>query len=63
MSTQFHDPKKVIFFPKKKLPKAVVVGEFISLTSKTGVIRSYKVVRMHDDMVSLDGNIPSTHII
>ncbi len=53
-----YEPQKVILYPKKKLPKQVRVGETISITSKTGAVRSYLVSQIHDDLVSLDGNHP-----
>ena len=54
----FYEPKKVIFYPKTKLPRNVQVGESVSILGKSGILRSYKVVQFHDDMASLDGNHP-----
>jgi FKBP-type peptidyl-prolyl cis-trans isomerase SlyD len=53
-----YQPSKVILYPRKKLPRHLRVGEYISISGKSGAIRSYKVVHLHDDMVSLDGNHP-----
>jgi FKBP-type peptidyl-prolyl cis-trans isomerase SlyD len=53
-----YEPKKIVLFPKSKLPDSIRVGEYISITSKTGHVRSYKVIQFHGDMVSLDGNHP-----
>lgn len=53
-----YEPKKVILYPKKKLPRDVRLGQTISIAGKSGLIRSYKVVEFHDDMASLDGNHP-----
>lgn len=53
-----YEPKKVILYPRKKLPRQTRAGEFISIAGKSGVIRSYKVIQLHDDMASLDGNHP-----
>lgn len=53
-----YEPKKVILFPKKKLPKTIRVGEYLSIVGKSGQIRSYRVLQIHDDLVSLDGNHP-----
>lgn len=55
-----YDPKKVIFFPLKKLSKDALLksGEKISIASKSGQIRTYRVAQVHGDMVSLDGNHP-----
>lgn len=53
-----YDPQKVILFPRKKLPNSVRKGEVISILSKTGVQRSYQVLELHADLVSLDGNHP-----
>lgn len=53
-----YDPKKVILYPRSKLPRDLRVGQFISIAGKSGRIRSYKALQFHDDMVSLDGNHP-----
>jgi FKBP-type peptidyl-prolyl cis-trans isomerase SlyD len=53
-----YEPKKVVLFPKSKLPDNVHIDEYVSITSKTGNVRSYKVIQFHGDMVSLDGNHP-----
>lgn len=53
-----YDPKKVILFPRKKLPSTVKKGEVINIVSKTGVHRSYQILELHSDLVSLDGNHP-----
>lgn len=53
-----YDPKKVILFPRSKLPKDVRAGQMITIVSKTGVQRVYKILQMHDNMASLDGNHP-----
>jgi FKBP-type peptidyl-prolyl cis-trans isomerase SlyD len=54
-----YEPKKVILYPRSKLPRSLRVGEFISIAGKkSGNIRSYRVVQFHDDMVTLDGNHP-----
>ena len=54
----FYDPKKVIYYPRKRLLKDIRVGETVTIISKTGVSRTYKVASLHADMVSLDGNHP-----
>ena len=54
----FYDPKKVILYPKNKLAKTIRNGDPVSIVGKCGAIRSYKVIQLHDDMVSLDGNHP-----
>jgi FKBP-type peptidyl-prolyl cis-trans isomerase SlyD len=51
-------PQKVIFFPKRKLPTTVRVGENIAITGNDGLIRTYKVLEVYKNMVSLDGNHP-----
>ncbi|MGZ5279928.1 MAG: FKBP-type peptidyl-prolyl cis-trans isomerase [Pseudobdellovibrionaceae bacterium] len=53
-----YDPRKVILFPKKKLPQGLRVGEAVTIVGKSGVHRTYKLVQFMDDMVSLDGNHP-----
>lgn len=53
-----YEPKKVILFPKSKLPKTVRVGEMITIASKSGHVHTYLVAQIHDYMVSLDGNHP-----
>lgn len=54
----FYDPKKVILFPKRKLPKLIRLNDPVVVVSKTGVKRFYKVIQIHGDMVSLDENHP-----
>lgn len=54
----FYDPAKIIFFPKVKLPKTVRVGGTVQITGKSGQIRSYKVLQLHDNMATLDANHP-----
>ncbi len=56
----FYDPKKVILFPRKKLAPQVLLrdGDTISIVSKTGQARVYRVGKFHGDMVTLDGNHP-----
>lgn len=53
-----YDPKKVIFYPRNKVPKNINVGESVSIVGKSGKVRNYRMVKFHDDMVSLDGNHP-----
>jgi len=53
-----YQPQKVIFYPKKNLPETIRLGEIISVVQKNGKTRSYKVLQIHDNMVSLDGNHP-----
>jgi len=54
----FYDPKKIILFPRNKLPKNVRVGAAIQIAGKSGQIRSYKVIQLHGSMASLDANHP-----
>ena len=54
----FYDPKKVVLYPRKKLPASLRVGESISIVGKSGVHRSYRVLQFHDEMACLDGNHP-----
>ncbi len=53
-----YDPKKVILFPKKKIPFQTKIGETVSIAGKSGTLRTYTVLEFHDDLVSLDGNHP-----
>lgn len=54
-----YDPKKVILFPRKKLPNNVKKGSLVHIVSKTGVQRGYHVAELHSsELVSLDGNHP-----
>ncbi len=53
-----YDPKKVILYPRKKLPDSIAKGQTIQIVSKTGVQRSYLVVDILADLVNLDGNHP-----
>lgn len=54
----FYDPKKVVYYPRKRLSKDVKPGEILKIVDKSGAARTYKVVALHADMVSLDGNHP-----
>lgn len=54
----FYDLKKVILFPRKNLPRQIVVGQTISIVGKSGTVRTYKALELHENMVSLDGNHP-----
>lgn len=56
----FHEPKKVILFPRKKIPQSLhlAIGQAISIVGKTGEVRAYKVLQIHGDMICLDGNHP-----
>jgi FKBP-type peptidyl-prolyl cis-trans isomerase SlyD len=53
-----YDPKKVILFPRKKLPNSIKKGELIKIVCKNGIERSYRVLEIYDDLVSLDSNHP-----
>lgn len=53
-----YDPHKIILFPRKKLPNTIQKGEMVKIVSKTGVIRTYLVLEIHNDLVRLDGNHP-----
>jgi FKBP-type peptidyl-prolyl cis-trans isomerase SlyD len=53
-----YEPKKIILFPRSRLAKNIKVGEFITVVAKNGYQHVYKVVQLHKDMVSLDGNHP-----
>lgn len=53
-----YDPKKVILYPRKKLPNTIRKSEQIFIVSKSGVQRGYQVLELHADLVSLDGNHP-----
>lgn len=55
-----YDPKKVIFFPRSKIPKEKTLrcGEALIIISKTGVKRTYQIVEIHADLLTLDSNHP-----
>lgn len=53
-----YDPKKIILYPRNKIQKQLNIGDLISITGKSGVIRSYRVLEFHGDFVSLDSNHP-----
>lgn len=54
----FYDPKKVVYYPRKKLLKDVRVGETVTIIGKSGVSRIYRVISIHAEMICLDGNHP-----
>ena len=56
----FYDPRKVILYPRRRLPRGFVPmkGVPITIVSKSGRHNSYHVVEVHKDMVLLDGNHP-----
>ncbi|RYZ80866.1 MAG: peptidylprolyl isomerase [Proteobacteria bacterium] len=55
-----YDPKKVIFFPRNKIPKEKTLrcGDPLIIISKTGVKRTYQIVEIHADLLTLDLNHP-----
>ncbi|MGE5087260.1 MAG: FKBP-type peptidyl-prolyl cis-trans isomerase [Bacillota bacterium] len=53
-----YDPKKVILFPRKKLPDDARVGMTIFIRGKSGTTRMYKVLDMTSPLARLDGNHP-----
>lgn len=54
----FYDPKKIVLFPKTRLPKNARVGETVQIAGKSGEIRSYKIIQLHGNMATLDANHP-----
>lgn len=56
----FYDPQKVILFPLKKIPdfQNARCGQMVNIVSKSGKRRTYRILQMHGDMVSLDENHP-----
>lgn len=53
-----YDPRKVILFPRRRLPDNVRVGQVVTIVGKSGTPRTYRVLECFNDMVSLDGNHP-----
>lgn len=53
-----YDPKKIILYPRKKLPKTICLNETLILTGKSGKQRSYRVLQILEDLVRLDENHP-----
>lgn len=53
-----HAPEKVIWFPRKKLPKNARTGDTVKILSKSGVTREYVILELKTDLVHLDGNHP-----
>ncbi len=53
-----YDPQKIILYPRNKLPKNLRKEETIQIIGKSGQQRSYRVVELHSDFASLDGNHP-----
>lgn len=54
----FYEPSKVILFPRNKLPNTLKEGQMVHIAGKSGLVRIYKVLQLHHNMVSLDGNHP-----
>lgn len=56
----FYDPRKVILYPRRMLPRnlPLVKGGPVTIVTKAGQRRGYRVVEVHKDMVLLDGNHP-----
>lgn len=56
----FYDPKKVVLFPRKMIPNVERLrpGQAITIVTKTGEPRHYKVLDTYGEMISLDGNHP-----
>ena len=56
----FYDPSKVILFPRKRIPdhNHLRCGQVVSILSKKGKLRTYRVLQIHGDLVSLDENHP-----
>jgi FKBP-type peptidyl-prolyl cis-trans isomerase SlyD len=56
----FYDPQKVILFPLNKIPnfRTIRRGQTVSIISKTRVLRTYRVLQIMGDFVSLDENHP-----
>lgn len=56
----FYDPKKIVLFPRKKFgkEKSLQYGEPVSVVTKSGLVKMYRVVELYGDMVALDGNHP-----
>lgn len=53
-----YDPKRIILFPKKKLPQNLQPGQSVTIAGKSKTLRTYRVAQLHDDLVTLDGNHP-----
>jgi FKBP-type peptidyl-prolyl cis-trans isomerase SlyD len=53
-----YDPRKIILYPRNKLPNTIKKSEQIFIVSKTGVQRGYQVVELHANLARLDGNHP-----
>lgn len=56
----FYDPNKVILIPRKKITMKTLPnpGELVSITGKSGIVRTYRYVDSHGDYVALDANHP-----
>ncbi len=53
-----YDPKKILLFPRKNLPKNLKPGETVQIVGKSGITRTYRVVEVFADFANLDGNHP-----
>ena len=54
----FYDLKKIILYPQNKLPRNLRAGDPVAIAGKSGAVRSYRVVQVLDNLISLDGNHP-----
>lgn len=56
----FYDPNKVILFPLNKIPdfRNIRLGQMVSIASKSGKLRTYRILQTYGNMVSLDENHP-----
>lgn len=53
-----YDPKKIILYPRNKLPQTIKKGERIHILTKSGLQKTYLVLELFSNLVSLDGNHP-----
>jgi FKBP-type peptidyl-prolyl cis-trans isomerase SlyD len=53
-----YDPKKVILFPRRKLPRSVTRGEIVNIAGSSSIPQAYRVIEFHEEFARLDGNHP-----
>ena len=55
-----HNPRQIVFFPRTKFEnhRSLACGEVVSIATKSGATNRYRIMQIHGDMLTLDGNHP-----